>query len=389
MNRQTLRLVLLVSCAHALVHVYELAFASVEQLVAAEYDVGKEAMGLLANCWRLPFGLGAMAAGYLVDRLGAKWMLVSYLIGCAGCSAALRGIHSLDMLYPTMFLMGSFASIYHPAGLALISHETDVSNRPLALGYHGILGSIGIASAPFVAGLALDHMSWRDYYLLLSVPGFALALWFAFRLVEHHRQAALAAGGSTQPVEEDRGRYKAFFVLTAAGGLNGLVYAAVMTFLPRYLNGAGLSYEGIRSASLDNYLTGAVLSIGIIGQYTAGRLGKGGNLERLLTATLFVTAILLVGMAVAEGSWRLLAAGGVSLVIFMQQPVYNSLVAQYIPKARRSLGFGFSNTMSFGVGSFGASLAGFTESDFATFGMLSLITLAAAITTFVLWKFFS
>ena len=59
----TLRLVLIVSCAHSMVHIFELALPSVEQIVATDYGVGKETTGALSTIWRLPFGLGAFGAG--------------------------------------------------------------------------------------------------------------------------------------------------------------------------------------------------------------------------------------------------------------------------------------------------------------------------------------
>ena len=43
--RSTLTLVLLVSCAHAMVHIYELSFPGVEQQVAGDYFPGEEAAG--------------------------------------------------------------------------------------------------------------------------------------------------------------------------------------------------------------------------------------------------------------------------------------------------------------------------------------------------------
>ena len=87
MKASTLRLVLLVSCAHALVHVYEHSFASVEQLVAADPTFGipavegKQVTGTLGSCLRLPFGLCAIIAGWLADRYGAKRLLLIYLFG--------------------------------------------------------------------------------------------------------------------------------------------------------------------------------------------------------------------------------------------------------------------------------------------------------------------
>ena len=82
MSSATLRLVLLVSCCHALVHVYEHSLASVEQLVVADeaFDVPAERQekvsGVLGNWLRLPFGLCALLAGWLADRFGAKRLLL-------------------------------------------------------------------------------------------------------------------------------------------------------------------------------------------------------------------------------------------------------------------------------------------------------------------------
>ncbi len=62
MNRTTLRLVLIVSCAHALVHIFELALPSVEMGIADDYGIGTHMTGLLSTCWRLPWGIGALGA---------------------------------------------------------------------------------------------------------------------------------------------------------------------------------------------------------------------------------------------------------------------------------------------------------------------------------------
>ena len=71
MSRSTLQLVIFVSMAHALVHMYELALPSIEMELAAEYRTdqqeAKELSGWLSNVWRLPWGLGALVACWLVD----------------------------------------------------------------------------------------------------------------------------------------------------------------------------------------------------------------------------------------------------------------------------------------------------------------------------------
>lgn len=374
MTRQTLRLVLLVSCAHAMVHVFELSFPAVEQLIAGEYKVGPEVTGLMGNLWRFPFGLGALAAGWLVDRYGAKWMLAIYLFGCAAAcivaSVSPAAVH-LPLLFVVMFTMGTFASIYHPAGLALISHEVSPELRPRVLGIHGVFGSAGIATAPFLAGLVLTWLSWRQYYLVLAVPGVILGLMIAVLLTEHHRKLdqANAAQGLLPPPADD-GDWKSFFILASTGAMFGFIYAALMNFLPRYLESLPLREEinawmaggssggGLEDRAFRNFAAGGVLFVGMIGQYVSGRMAAPGKQERQLGMVIFTTAPFLVAMAFAEGNWRLVSASLVSLILFMQQPLYNSLIADFVPRRRRSLGYGFANMMSFGIGSFGAWFAG-------------------------------
>ena len=155
--RATLVLVLLVSCAHAMVHGYEMALPSVEQQIASEFyadDIpsGKRLTGLLSNSWRLLWGFGAIAAGWLVDHFGSRRLLLIYLIGCSAACGLAALASSRQELFLAMMLMGGLASIYHPAGLALISHETTTANRPRALGLHGIFGSAGIGLTPLAIG---------------------------------------------------------------------------------------------------------------------------------------------------------------------------------------------------------------------------------------------
>ncbi|MBX3411339.1 MAG: MFS transporter [Pirellulales bacterium] len=381
MNRATLRLVLFVSCAHALVHVYELSLPSVEQLVARDFHVGMETTGALGNMWRFPFGLCAFAAGWLVDRFGSKRLLVIYLAGCAATSILAAWSPGLALLFISMFLMGTFASIYHPAGLALISHETTDETHTRALGIHGIFGSVGIAGGPFIAAVALWlGLSWRQYYLLLALPGCALALVIAIYLRDHHQERmARRVGVDPVAVPAHEGNRAAFLLLIALGAMAGFIYAGLLNFLPRYLDEAHLGFGSMPRDSVGNLLTASVLLAGVIGQYSAGRIARPTTLEPLLSAVLFGMAPFLFWMAVADGIWRVVAAALFALVHFMHQPIYNSLVARYVSSQRRSLAYGVSNTMSFGVGSFGASFAGWMQSSLRTYSALAVLTIAAGV----------
>ena len=290
MPASTLRLVLLISCAHALVHTFELALPAVEQMIGDEYGVGKASTGKLGMVWRLPFGLGAVLAGFLADRYGSRPLLIVYLLGCSLTAVLARWTPSFNLLLLTMLAMGCFASIYHPAGLSLISRETTPDTRGSALGLHGIIGSLGIAGAPFGAMLLFStgNLGWRDYYLILTIPALLIAVQLLVDELRHRRETRAAALSATSLlVPEEAICWNRYLVLVSAGALSGFVYGAFMHFLPRYLDTAGLRPDGWTPESFRNALAAAVLGFGAIGQGIAGRLCRPGRLEVLLVLVLF------------------------------------------------------------------------------------------------------
>lgn len=382
MPASTFRLVMLISCAHALVHTFELALPAVEQMIGDEYGVGKAATGTLGMVWRLPFGLGAVLAGFLADRYGSRPLLIVYLVGCSATAVLARWAPTFNLLLLVMLAMGCFASIYHPAGLSLISRETTPETRGSALGLHGIIGSLGIAGAPFGAMLLFSsgNLGWRDYYLILTVPAMLIAARLFVDELRHRKDARLSpATPAGDVVPEEAIRWSRYLILVAAGALSGFVYGAFMHFLPRYLDTAGLRPEDWTPASFRNALAAVVLACGAVGQGIAGRLCRPGRLELLLVLVLFGNVPPLLWMAFAEGPSRFVAACVLAVVHFMNQPVYNSLIAQHIPASRRSLGYGFSNMMCFGIGAFGPYFAGQFAGDTAVYGGLAAVATAAGL----------
>ncbi len=391
LNGPSLRLVLLVSCCHALVHVYEHSFASVEQLVAGDFGVGTEVTGTLGSALRLPFGLFALATGWLADRFGAKRLLLLYLAGCSGACLLAFLSSDLALLFVGMFALGTFASVYHPAGAGLISLHTIAANRPMALGYHGIFGSAGIAAGPFLAATVLSMgVSWRGFFLFLTIPGMLLAVLLHLRL--HHDSenlslegvTALSGGLDIDP--EDGAHWGSYALLLGLGSMAGFVYAAILTFLPRYLDGAQLQFLGLPPESVRNYLTSGVMMLGILGQYTSGRIARANRLEPLLAVALFAAAPCVLWMGFAQGASRLGAAALFAPLFFMHQPLYNSLVAKYVPRRRRSFCYGLSFTFGFGVGALGPVFAGRAASEAVTYGTLAGVLAVAATLALVLWQ---
>ncbi|MEO2017561.1 MAG: MFS transporter [Fuerstiella sp.] len=397
-SNPVVRIILLVSCAHALVHLLEQSIASVEQVISTEFTLSLKQSAFLGSALRLPYGIGAFFAGLLADRFGEKRILVLYLFGSAIVSVSFVASANASAIYVQLFAMGAFASMYHPAGLSLLANETTPETRSRALGIHGVFGSLGIASAPFIAGLMLSVRpgDWRGYYVLLGLISFVLAM-LVWTFLKPKPRPVVADRAPTAGDEQSQDVLSGeptlgfqlwpYTVLVLSTALGGTIYGAVLHFLPRYLKESGalepledLIGQPIADEALGNYAAALALVCGAFGQWTAGRLAKPRSLPVLLSIVYLGNIPFLVWMTFAEGWQRLVAASLWAFVHFMNQPLYNSLIPEFLPRHRRSVGFGFSNMMGFGVGAFGPPLVALFDERFAdyTFSYSALAVLAFA-----------
>ena len=348
--------ILLVSSAHATVHFLEQSVASVEQVISTDFELSLKQSSWLGLALRLPYGLGAIFAGLLADRLGEKRILVLYLLGAAVICAGFSAATDVSTVYILLVGLGTCASMYHPAGLAMLANATTPANRARALGIHGIFGSMGIASAPFLAGLVLTlHAgAWKEYYLLLAAISAglgALLIWFLHPAVKSPESLIRQS-------ETHHFQWMPYLLLLFSAAASGLIYSGVLHFLPRYLQGSQALrlFLGGAEASAGNLAAAAALMCGAAGQWTAGRLAVARILPIQLAMVYASNAPLLIWMAYADGTSRIIAAGVWAFFHFMNQPLYNALVAEFMSVRRRSFGFGFSNMMGFGVGAVGPYL---------------------------------
>jgi MFS family permease len=349
-------IILLVSAAHATVHLLEQSVASVEQVISADFELSLKQSSWLGLALRLPYGLGAVFAGLLADRFGEKRILVLYLLGAAVMCVGFSAATDASMVYILLVGLGTCVSMYHPAGLAMLANATTPATRARALGIHGIFGSIGIASAPFLAGLVLTlHAgAWKEYYLLLAAVSAGLGVLLIWLL----NPAAKAPATPGKPgVQGDPHQFQwvPYLLLVFSAAVSGIIYGGVLHFLPRYLEGSDAlrQFVGGSEASAGNFAAAVALACGAAGQWTAGRLAVARILPIQLAIVYAANAPFLIWMAYADGTSRLVAAGIWAFFHFMNQPLYNALVAEFMSVRRRSFGFGFSNMMGFGVGAVG------------------------------------
>ena len=143
--------VLSLSGMHALIHSTELAYAALLLRIEAEFGTDLLLLGVLANVSAFAFGLGALPAGLLADRLGSVHVLRITLAGSTIAAMLVALSPSELALGVTLALLGITTGLYHPAGFALLA-RTRRRTRNVAL--HGVVGTLGIAGR---AGAVVRH----------------------------------------------------------------------------------------------------------------------------------------------------------------------------------------------------------------------------------------
>ena len=113
-KRQLFWIICLISCLHALVHVFELALPAVQADLKSHYDTSDTIIGSLSSAFRWPWGLGALLVG--LDRFGHH--NAGALLGRMCCTVFISSTPAI--LFGMFFGSGLFASIYHPVGLLIL-----------------------------------------------------------------------------------------------------------------------------------------------------------------------------------------------------------------------------------------------------------------------------
>ena len=355
--------------AHGASHGFVLVLPAVLVSLRTEFGASFTTLGTVATVSTMLYGLGALPAGLLADRLGAPVLLRVFAALSAVCCVLAAVAPGIWWLAAALALLGAAGALYHPSGLAEVTLNAPGGGREI--GIHGGFGNGGTALAPLVAGAVAAAWTWRASYALAAAAA-AVLLLVLVRQVPLDRR--LPPQAEAAPVAVGRGALAVVMFLAAA---EGFVFQGFVTFLPAFL--AEVGGAGQAAAAKGGVLAAVVLLLGVPGQLLGGRLAEAGPAALALRYACLYGGAVLAGLAVrAAGATALgvALAGLFSLLIFLGQPITNQLVARSTRAGRRGAAYGTYFSLSFGVGAL-AGAAGGVVADrsglAAVFGFLGLV----------------
>jgi MFS family permease len=311
--------------SHFLDHFIMLVFAK------AAYDAGRyfgksyEEIIVYGVAGFVLFGGMAPVAAQLADRYSRSLMMVVYHFGI-GIAAVLAGLaQSVWQLGAAIGLIGVFAAIYHPVGIAMLIK----SNRSIGfrLGINGVFGNMGVAAAPLIIGLLLTVGDWRLCFMASGLFCIGYGVVFILALVEEAAPTGKAKSKMATGFAPGWKMALGSMLLSTASG--GFIFGAMTFVVPRYFE------ISLPNVSTSVAITGLLASI-VYAAASFSQIGVGWLIDRVapkwVLFSIGIGQVIFVALAARFTDYALFFAMLVAMCfVFGQIPITDTILSRYVP----------------------------------------------------------
>jgi MFS transporter, FSR family, fosmidomycin resistance protein len=345
------RLITGVCAAHMMSHYYMLVLAPLLAFVRADFNVSYTQLALALTVFNVVSGVLQTPVGFLVDRVGARAVLIAGL-ALSSAAFAIAGLFDSYWVFIAMYgVAGLGNTAYHPADYSLLSHHSPPERLSQVFSFHTFAGMLGSAIAPVTLLTMQNYFGWRGAYLGAALLGFVV---LAALIAQPEPIAALRPAGRSAKVASHAGGTGwrlllsppillnlAFFTLTAIVG-NGL-----NTYLVVALGALHATPPAIANIALTSLLT--MNAIGVLaGGVLASRMRQHVLIAASgLTIGGFMTA--LIGLVALPSAVLIVLTGVSGFAVGTTYPSRDMLVRAVTPPGAYGRVFGFVST-GFNIG---------------------------------------
>lgn len=348
-GRQT-RTLLGAASAHWLSHVHIMVLPPLFPVLNSQLGLSYIQLGLAMTLFGMVSGLTQAPMGALVDRFGARGILLTGLC-VGGASFMAIGIYpTYPMLLIGATIAGFANSVYHPADYALLSTGVDERRMGRAFSIHTFAGFLGGAITPVMMALIVAHYDVRTALIAAGALGPLVALFLIAIGLPDSRAASDPKTGApaTKPATFRDVCSPAilmlmlFFVLLglSTGGINGFGVSAL-------ISGYDVNYQ---TASLAITLFLGFAAAGVLaGGFLADKTDRHG----LVAAGCFALNAVIVFAIAFTTPPSIVLMSMLSLAGFLSgliAPSRDMLVRKAAPKGAAGRAFGIVST-GFNIGS--------------------------------------
>lgn len=335
--RKDVTTISVVGLAHGTSHFFHLLLTPLFPLFIRDFGLSYSELGLLVSVFFIISGVGQALAGFVVDRFGARPVLM--LAMCSFAAAGLAGAMATG--YAGLMLAAALAGLgnapFHPADFTILNKRVSTPRLGHAFSVHGITGNLGWAAAPvFLAGVTAWSGSWR--VAEAAAGGWALVvlavLWWHREAINDRDGAATAPRGAV-PGMATAEHPMAFLKLPSVWLCFSFFFwtTSALSAVQGFASPALQSLYGLPLAWTSFIVTGFMLC-GATGMVLGGFLvGRTERLEKLIAVCLLgsAAALGLVGLGLLPGPVALLVASLAGFGTGLAGPSRDMLIKRAAP----------------------------------------------------------
>jgi MFS family permease len=341
---------LFLNLGHTLDHLLMLIFPTVVLAMGQELGRGYADLLPLSLGGFIAFGAFSIPAGWLADRWSRRGMMVAFFFGI-GTASILTGFATGPVhIALGLTLVGVFAAIYHPVGIAMLVAAP--AKLGSALGWNGLWGNLGLAAAALISGALMDVYGWRAAFFVPGVICLAVGIGFLSMVAD---PGPVKKGARSIGLQIDRRTMtRIFTILLVATACGGIIFNSTTVAMPKVFD------ERLRELTQSNFGVGAlvafVYTLAAFAQVAMGAMIDRFELRRLMIGIALVQIPLLALAANLQG-WAMLAAAlAMMLAVFGQIPLNDAIVGKYCADEYRARVLAVRYVISLGVAAVGVPL---------------------------------
>ena len=336
-------------------------------LYLASVGLGPAALGIMEGAADLAFSLSKLAGGAVGHRVKRKrpWMSAGYLVTTLGTGliALARSATAVIPLRTVAWFGRGFRS---PLRDFLLADEVGSTHFGRAYGFERTADMIGAVVGPLLAALMVWSGASLRAVILWSMAPSAISAAAALLLTrdrpeaEAPAEAPAAQAAATAAAGEADAKPTAFpraYWLFLGGvllfGLGDFSRTFLIVLAARALGGGDIG--AVLSTAVLLYAGHNLVSA--LAAYPAGKLGDAGSKARVLVTGYALGVVTNVTLALAGASlpWLVVAIVMSGVYIAIEETLEKAVVAQLLPRERRSLGLGVLASAN-ALGDLGSSL---------------------------------
>ena len=255
-----------INIGHFLDHFMMLIFAKAAFDAGRHFGLSYDEIIIYGTLGLFLFGAAAPLAGWLADKYSRSLIIIIYPFGVSLGAFLCFLSSSPIMLGFSIGVIGFFAAIFHPVGIAMLIRDSNKVG--IRLGVNGVWGNMGVAAAPVLTGFIILNSNWQLSFLVPSL----ICLIFGIAQLRGFKEIDIKEEKAKQKTSNGlvEGWKIVLLSLTMTTLAGGFIFGSLTFLIPRIfeVNLSGISVD----IAITGLLAGIVYAIASLSQVGVGYL---------------------------------------------------------------------------------------------------------------------